>query len=58
MLGAAVNGMIWPSFALLFGEVLKVFALPRDEVLDEIGLWAGLFVVLGLVSGVGVFLKV
>ena len=58
VVGAAVNGCIWPAFAFLFGEILEVFALPPDEVLDEIHVWAGLFIVLGVVSGTGVFLKV
>ena len=58
LLGAAVNGSIWPLFALLFGEILEVFARPADEILDGIHLWAGLFIILGIVSGVGVFLKV
>lgn len=58
LLGAAVNGSIWPLFALLFGEILEVFARPADEILDGIHVWAGLFIVLGIVSGAGVFLKV
>ena len=58
IVGAALNGSIFPLFAFLFGEILRVFSLPRDEVLSEIGVWAGLFVILGIVSGVGVFLKV
>jgi ABC-type multidrug transport system fused ATPase/permease subunit len=57
VIGAAVNGCIWPAFGFLFGEILEVFALPPDQILDEIHVWAGLFIVLGVVSGVGVFLK-
>ena len=58
MIGAAVNGCIWPAFAFLFGEILEVFALPPEDILGEIHLWAGLFIVLGLVSGTGLFFKV
>jgi hypothetical protein len=58
VLGAAVSGSIWPLFALLFGEILEVFARSADEVLGGIHMWAGLFIVLGIVSGAGVFLKV
>lgn len=58
LLGSLINGSIWPLFALLFGEILGVFARPADEVLSATHLWAGLFIVLGVVSGVGVFLKV
>ena len=58
ILGSAVNGSIWPLFALLFGEILEVFSRPASEVLGAVHLWAGLFIVLGIVSGVGVFLKV
>ena len=58
LIGAALNGLIYPAFAFLFGEVLAVFAMPSGQILSSIGLWAGLFLVLGTVSGIGVFLKV
>jgi hypothetical protein len=58
VVGAALNGSIFPCFAFLFGEILRVFSLPRNEVLSEVGLWAGLFTILGAVSGFGIFLKV
>jgi len=58
LLGAAIGGSIWPIFAIFFGEVLAVFALPADQILNEIPLWACLFIVLGVVSGIGVFAKV
>ena len=58
LLGAAVNGSIFPMFSILFGEVLAVFALPADEVIDEIHPWAGLFLVLGFVSATAIFIKV
>lgn len=58
LLGAFINGSIWPLFSLLFGEILEVFARPADQILSGTHLWAGLFIVLGIVSGGGVFLKV
>ena len=57
-LGAIINGSMFPLFALFFGEVLEVFSLPSDEVFGEIHLWAGLFILLGVVSGVAQFSKV
>ena len=58
LLGAAVGGSIWPIFSIFFGEILMIFALPADQILGEIPLWACLFIVLGVVSGLGVFAKV
>lgn len=58
LLGALVNGSMLPFFSIIFGEILFVFSLPTDQVLDEIHLWAGLFILLGVVSGLGQFLKV
>ena len=58
VLGAGFQGSIFPLFAVFFGEILAVFALPSDQVLDEIHVWAGLFLVLGVVSFVSVFFKV
>ena len=58
VLGAMINGSIFPLFAIFFGEILEVFGLPADEVFGEIHLWAGLFIVLGVVSGLSQFSKV
>ena len=58
LIGAAVGGSIWPIFSIFFGEVLIVFERPADQILGEIPLWACLFIVLGVVSGIGVFAKV
>ena len=58
LLGAAIAGSIWPLFGVLFGEFLDVFALPADEVVEESHLWGGLLIVLGIVSGLGVFTRV
>ena len=58
LLGAAVGGSIWPIFSIFFGEILAIFALPADQILGEIPLWACLFIVLGVVSGLGIFAKV
>ena len=53
-----INGSIFPLFAVFFGEILEVFGLPSEQVFDEIHLWAGLFVLLGVVSGISQFSKV
>ena len=58
VIGSTLHGCIFPLFAFVFGEILRVFSLPADEVLSGIGLWAGLFLVIGSVSALGVFLKV
>ena len=58
VLGAVVNGSIFPLFAIFFGEILEVFGLPAEEVFGEIHLWAGLFILLGVVSGISQFSKV
>ena len=58
VMAAAINGCITPLFAILFGEVLAVFALPADEVFDEIHPWAALYITLGVVAGIAIFIKV
>ena len=58
LLGSLILGCIYPAFAIFFGEVFEVFTRPADEILDGLHLWAGLFIVLGVVSGAGVFFKV
>lgn len=56
--GAMINGSIFPLFAVFFGEILEVFSLPSEQVFGEIHLWAGLYILLGVVSGVAIFCKV
>jgi hypothetical protein len=58
-IGSAINGSINPLFAVLFGEIFRVFSGQRpDEVLDGIHPWAGLFLAFGVVSGLAIFCKV
>ena len=58
LLGSVITGSIFPLFAVIFGNILDVFTLPPEEIFDEIHFWAAMFIVLGFVSGVAVFLKV
>ena len=58
LLAAIINGAVFPSFSLFFGEVLEVFRMSRAQILDSIHVWAALFLVLGIVSGICNFLKV
>ena len=58
MLGAAVNGTLYPLFSIFFGEIVRIFSLEPSKVLAAVHVWAGLFLVLGVVSGIGIFLKV
>ena len=57
VIGAAINGSIFPLFAVFFGEILGVFGDPMNA-LNRIHMWAALFIVLGIVSGIAIFLKV
>lgn len=58
VLGSVVDGAVYPVFAIIFGEALEVFSLPANQVVPNINKWAGLFLVLGVVSGTSVFIKV
>ena len=58
VLAAMINGSVFPVYSILFGEVLRVFQMPHDQVLDEIDVWAILFLALALASGIAVFFKV
>ena len=58
VLGSVVDGAVYPVFAIIFGEALEVFSLPASQVIPNIHKWAGLFLVLGVVSGISVFIKV
>lgn len=58
VVSASVQGTIYPMFAFFFGQVLRVFTLPFDQVIDAIHVWAVTFVILGGVSGLATFFKV
>jgi len=58
LIGAAFAGSLWPILGILFGEIIRTFSLPPDQVLNEVNLWAGLYMVIGLVAGTGVFMQV
>ena len=58
LIAAAFSGFIFPSFAIIFGEVLQVLVLPPGMVLDRIHLWGGIFIALAVVSGLSNLFKV
>lgn len=58
VMGAIMLGAAFPTFALLFGEILEAFVQPPSLVLSGIHLWAGLFFLLGFLAGLGGFIKV
>lgn len=55
---AMVKGSAFPIFSIFFGEVLQVFQMASDDVLDGITPWAATF--LGFAAGLAIamFLKV
>ena len=55
---ALVAGMVWPAMAIVFGEVLNVFSLPSNEVLDNTHRWGATYIALGIVASVSVLIKV
>ena len=58
VIGAGVNGSVFPLFAVIFGEIVRTFALPPSQIQSELNFWAVMFIVLGFISGTGLFLKV
>ncbi len=58
IMASLLNGFFFPAFSIMFGEVLEVFSLPPAEVLGEIHIWGGLFLSLGVLLALSVFVKV
>ena len=56
--GAFILGTMFPLFAIIFGQVLDVFAKPVDTILNSLHPFAALFIALGVISGIAMFLKV
>ena len=57
-LGAIVNGFIYPSFSIIFGEVIQIFGREPDQILPGIHPYAAAFIGLGIVSAICIFIKV
>ncbi|XP_012236010.1 multidrug resistance protein homolog 49 isoform X2 [Linepithema humile] len=57
-LAAATVGASFPAFAVLFGEVYAVLGLSdADEIVQRTVYYSILFIVVGIVTGVGTFLQ-
>ena len=57
-LAAALNGLVFPSYAIIFGEVIRVFQRVPSEVLSGVHPWAGAFLGIGVFSALAVIAKV
>lgn len=58
VIASFINGLIFPAFAVVFGEVLSVFAGMPDQILSDIHPWGAAFLGLGIVLGISSFFKV
>ena len=58
LLGSAVYGAVYPVLSVIYGEVLKVYASPSDEILDSLHVFASVFIVMGVVVGFTSFIQV
>lgn len=58
LLGTMVFGGGYPALSVLYGEVLKVYASPSDEILEGLHAIASLFIVMGVVVGIASFVQV
>ncbi|XP_018398759.1 PREDICTED: multidrug resistance protein homolog 49 [Cyphomyrmex costatus] len=57
-LAAATVGASFPAFAILFGDIYGILNLPNaEEVMNDTILMSILFIVVGLITGVGTFLQ-
>ncbi|XP_074654241.1 ATP-dependent translocase ABCB1-like [Tubulanus polymorphus] len=55
-LGSVIAGSLMPVFAILFSEMLKVFTETGDELKNGAFFWSMMFLVLGILSGLGNYL--
>ncbi|CAD5121588.1 DgyrCDS10086 [Dimorphilus gyrociliatus] len=55
--GALGVGSVQPAFAVIFGDILKVLTKPKDQQAKDIAFYCGMFVVMGVGSGIMKFLQ-
>jgi len=51
-IAAALNGAVQPAFAIIFSKIIAVFALPEDQIEDEVTIFCLAFVAIGVGSGI------
>ncbi|ORX80635.1 multidrug resistance protein MDR [Basidiobolus meristosporus CBS 931.73] len=49
LFGAIVSGSIHPIYAIVFSQIMKVFAKPEVDI-DDMNFWSLIFLVIGIVS--------
>ncbi|KAI8816005.1 P-loop containing nucleoside triphosphate hydrolase protein [Fimicolochytrium jonesii] len=58
VIGAIVNGVTQPIFAILFGRFIGVFALPDlNDMRSQANFWAAMFLVIGIANLIASFVK-
>ncbi|CAD5208160.1 unnamed protein product [Bursaphelenchus xylophilus] len=55
LLGCCVSGLVMPFFALVYSQIIAVFSEPVDQLQKDALFWAAMFVVIGIVNGLGFF---
>jgi len=56
VLASIIDGVIYPVFSIVFGEILNLFSLQGEELLQRAGFYSLLFLILAAVGGlVGYF---
>lgn len=56
--GCILSGLVTPFFALVYGQIVAVFAEPIEQLAPDARFWSLMFVVIGLLSALGFFTSV
>lgn len=56
-IGACLNGAVQPAFAVIFSEVIGVFAKCEDEQEKEVNFYCIMFLVVGIVAALAMFFQ-
>ena len=57
-IGAAITGVFWPIYGLLYGEVLRAYTRPSGEVLESLYPFTVAMIATGAAVGIAYFLTV
>ena len=58
LIAAFCVSTVFPVYSILFGEILEALSLPSQQILKNIHLWAGIYLLTSVISGIGKFVKV
>lgn len=58
LVGCIISGLTVPFFALVYSQIFEVFSEPIEQMEKDALMWAGMFLVVGILNSAGFMISV